>query len=335
LFSPFITSRQSYGAGPVSTELGPELVTVDAGAQTILLEDDNQDHDLVPRNPSLSDVLLVRSYLLQYTCLPAEIINIILDYASYWASATFQLDYPVQATGSTPFDDVLILRTIPLGLSHEENLDGSLHIHGPTKSEVATWAPPRGQNPFRKVEFRISSHDQGWCSFIDPNWGPYDGSSTWFEAYIEHTLIQQSDCSLLRVASENTIQSGGFQWTNEHRTMSPSWIHPSGVALACPSYRPHLPMDNNTPTFLARNLRGNLTLQHHRVVWHYLDDIGAQSDVDPVTGLNSGGGTSVMLNGSFVRELKIGDTIAVWAKARHPRWVNYIHNASVTVSWAI
>lgn len=40
-------------------------------------------------------------------------------------------------------------------------------------------------------------------------------------------------------------------------------------------------------------------------------------------------------DGEFVRNLKLGDIVTVWAKARFPGWVNYVDRVKVDVYWAI
>jgi len=74
--------------------------------------------------------------------------------------------------------------------------------------------------------------------------------------------------------------------------------------------------------------------QEVEIVWHYRDNISPESpaayDVERTTGRGR-----ATLDGRFVRELQVGDSIAVWARARFPGWVNYVESASVTVFWAV
>lgn len=277
--------------------------------------------------PSPSDIVQARKYFKQYTPLPPEIIDMIFDLASYWASVTFTRSTPARAEGKW-LENVMILRTMPLGLYCKDNTDSSYQIHDPTGPGGSTWAPPRGRCPFREVNFHIHSHDQGWCDYTDPNWGPYDGSDTWFDAYIEHPLVQQPDWTMLRIASEGTIAPEGFRWPNEYCTMPSLWSDSGDVALVCPAYHaqkdpwPH----TDKATHLAHNPRANRTLKHHHITWNYLDDFGVQYDPDigdrPSTG-------------KLVRDIRIGDTVAVWARSRCQAWINHVQNVSITVSWAV
>jgi hypothetical protein len=40
-------------------------------------------------------------------------------------------------------------------------------------------------------------------------------------------------------------------------------------------------------------------------------------------------------NGQFVRDLKVGDIVTVWGKARFPGWVNMIETVQIDVYWAV
>lgn len=286
--------------------------------------------------PSASDIIQVRAYFIQRTSLPLEIIDMILDLASYWASATFTRRTPIRARGKL-LENIVILRTMPLGLYCERKADGSYQIHGSADPGSSTWAPPRGLSPFRKVEFHIKSHDQGWCDYTDPNWGPHDGSDTWFDAYVEQPLIQQPDMSLRRITSElseGVIPLEGFRWPNEYHTI-PSLFSDSGdIAFACPAYHaqkdpwPH----TDKATHLAHNLRADGTLQHHHITWDYLDDPDVLSGADIGEDGNS---LRPATKGSLVRDMRVGDTIALWARSRCWAWDNNVQRASITVSWAI
>ena len=74
--------------------------------------------------------------------------------------------------------------------------------------------------------------------------------------------------------------------------------------------------------------------QHREIIWHYLDDISADSEEAYNIERTKGRGRGT-LDGSGVRDLEIGDSIAVWARARFPGWANYVFNASARVFWAI
>ena len=71
----------------------------------------------------------------------------------------------------------------------------------------------------------------------------------------------------------------------------------------------------------------------YRVEWSYLDD------VDPYTvaadELEKGGRGKATGDGNFVRNLRIGDVVTLWAHARFPGWENKVKNVQMDVYWAI
>lgn len=84
---------------------------------------------------------------------------------------------------------------------------------------------------------------------------------------------------------------------------------------------------------IQRNRAATLNPTTHTVVWSSHDNIDPESAaaVDLVKqGRGSGTGT-----GDFVRGLKVGDTVTVWAKARFPQWTNYVSSVGVDVYWAV
>ena len=72
----------------------------------------------------------------------------------------------------------------------------------------------------------------------------------------------------------------------------------------------------------------------HSVVWRATDNIQSGSQEAAVLLGAHGRGTGTG-NGRFVRDLKLGDVITVWAKARFPAWVNYVESVMVDVYWAL
>lgn len=93
---------------------------------------------------------------------------------------------------------------------------------------------------------------------------------------------------------------------------------------------PLLPNDQWT---IQQNKRATSQWQDHKVTWHYLDNVKADSDdgkklEDMGRGRETG-------DGSFVRDLKMGDVITVWGKARFPGWVNTVEKVKVEVYWAV
>lgn len=93
------------------------------------------------------------------------------------------------------------------------------------------------------------------------------------------------------------------------------------------------PLQPNDQWTIQQNKRATSQWQDHKVTWHYLDNVKADSDEgkkleDVGRGRETG-------DGSFVRDLKMGDVITVWGKARFPGWVNTVERVKVEVYWAV
>lgn len=91
-----------------------------------------------------------------------------------------------------------------------------------------------------------------------------------------------------------------------------------------------LPRDNKVQV----NSKHMGDLQNTMVVWHYQDNIRSDSpEAYEIEGTRGRGRST--LDGHYVRELEIGDSIALWARARFPGWRNYVYKATVRVFWAV
>jgi hypothetical protein len=76
------------------------------------------------------------------------------------------------------------------------------------------------------------------------------------------------------------------------------------------------------------------SMQEHTIVWHYLDNVSPDSlEAEEVERMQGRG--RLTLDGRGVRELEVGDSIAVWARARFPGWSNRVARARAQVFWAI
>lgn len=73
--------------------------------------------------------------------------------------------------------------------------------------------------------------------------------------------------------------------------------------------------------------------QEHVVTWSYLDDVNP--DTDAGKALADQGRGRATGDGSFVRELRMGDVITIWGKARFPGWANHIEHVKIEVYWAV
>lgn len=73
-------------------------------------------------------------------------------------------------------------------------------------------------------------------------------------------------------------------------------------------------------------------MQEHRVEWSWTDDVDDEAGALALTQEGRGRDTG---NGEFVRGLRLGDVVTVWAKSRFPAWVNYVESVKVEVYWAV
>lgn len=74
-------------------------------------------------------------------------------------------------------------------------------------------------------------------------------------------------------------------------------------------------------------------INEHRVEWSYLDDIDPESpEADRLVEIGRGRATG---NGKFVRSLKLGDVVTLWAQARFAAWQNIVERVQVDVYWVV
>lgn len=140
----------------------------------------------------------------------------------------------------------------------------------------------------------------------------YEHSWTWFDAEV------------IRGAYEKNMYANGVEQELLDNERGQEKRHfSSGDALL-------LPRSNKLQSNRARVSE----TQNVEITWHYLDDI--QPDSEEAYGIerSKGRGRST-LDGHGVRELQVGDSIALWARARFPGWRNYVGRASVRIFWAV
>jgi hypothetical protein len=227
----------------------------------------------------------------------------------------------------------------------------------------------RGEFPCRKVVFTIKSHDQGWGGQRDQR-GTYKGSYTWFEAGHER-LIAFPDTHNINSpdSKENSNIPDEKKWpgdgitdleslpqfsllleANSARTKSQEAS--KNPATTCTLYTispktesritAHEPPQTETwfshalmPSndCIQKNLTATKESQLNIIEWRYDDDINPES-LD-AKNLDDQGRGPASKTGEYVRNLKVGDSVTVWAKARFPMWVNTIEEVKIDVYWAV
>jgi hypothetical protein len=267
--------------------------------------------------PSLWDVLKVR-YLLQWKLangLPEELIDLIVDAAEYWPS----VEHKMQEKRNIQKDcDQVLLKTVPLCY------DRNVCLHLPNKlNELILTSPPtqslekdtpkplphRGAHPCRKIIFNLSSHDQGNGRRRE---NMYEFSWTWFDTEVIHGAHERK---MYTNGEEQEILDNERGQKRKHYTEADALLLPRGNKLQV-------------------NGAHVGEMQHVEIVWDYRDGIQPESAEADEIEKNLGRGR-LTLEGRGVRELEVGDSVALWARARFPGWSNHVERACVRVFWAV
>lgn len=212
-------------------------------------------------------------------------------------------------------------------------------------------------HPCRKIVFTITSRDQGWSNTARQDRGSYRGSYTWFEAGLERFSqdVEPDNVSDEKGATETT-EGGSSQamalsekLSDHNGDPSPDATgHDSNLSGSYPPMKALRPIHptlepNANPPALHFDLLASpqYTIQHnktatrtpttHTVVWSWKDNIEpptAQYLKDIGRGEETG-------TGDFVRNLKLGDVVTVWAKSRFGGWANHVEAVKVDIYWAL
>lgn len=86
-------------------------------------------------------------------------------------------------------------------------------------------------------------------------------------------------------------------------------------------------------TCLQKNLTATRDVTEHVITWSADDHINPESP--EADALEEQGRGKASLNGEFMRNLKMGDSITVWGKARFGGWSNFVTEVKVDVYWAV
>lgn len=88
-----------------------------------------------------------------------------------------------------------------------------------------------------------------------------------------------------------------------------------------------------TDSVLQKNVVAERNFKTHTITWLYTDSIHPESPEGDELHLQGRG--KVTGSGEYVRNMKIGDCITVWAKARFSGWVNVVERVEIDVYWAV
>lgn len=166
--------------------------------------------------------------------------------------------------------------------------------------------PHRTAHPCRKIVFFIASHDQGWGGRQK---GSYESSNTWFDAEILPSTLEEWP--------ENEVAA-------THSTSPPKkrYFNPGGAHLL------------STENKLQSNKTAEKETQRYTITWHHLDNIDPTTPEAEEIERCQGRGRAT-LDGRRVRQIGLGDSVSVIARARFGGWTNHIDQLSVRVFWAV
>ena len=127
--------------------------------------------------PSIHDVIKTKQILgVLQPCLPIDLIDGILDFASYWAHTSTTMTQDTRAQGRVK-EHVFVMRSKPLCIGACESNDEEQTVHDIDE-------PPL-EFPARRVVWIIKSHDQGFSGEAPNTKGTYAYSWTGFDAGVE------------------------------------------------------------------------------------------------------------------------------------------------------
>jgi hypothetical protein len=192
-------------------------------------------------------------------------------------------------------------------------------------SRLLVASMPTLEHPVRKIVFTIKSHDQGWAS---QQRHTYKSSWTWFEAGLERfDAKQENHHECLHCDPQRGSQIFPIC---KLKPVQP-YIDPSPDIDSDGNDHPRLYHDllPNEEYTIQRNFVADSSPKTHTVVWSCHDDEA------PADWLEDEGRGRETATGDFVRGLKAGDVVSVWAKARFPGWRNHIDMVQVEIYWAV
>lgn len=219
-------------------------------------------------------------------------------------------------------------------------------LNNATEEVLAAWqsrALPRGTHLCRKIVFTIKSHDQGWGGPAGCR-GTYNGSSTWFDYGLEKVSAfretKQQEASELAPLPQ-------FRLDHKAQGKQPSPPDPPVLCSLRTILPPTRPLDDRDPntsyefrfdldpgaTCLQRNVVAKRETKEHKITWSCGDNINPESA--EANALSQQGRGPATGTGEFVRNLKLGDVVTVWAKARYGGWVNHVDEVKIDVYWAV
>ncbi|KAK7739050.1 hypothetical protein SLS53_005948 [Cytospora paraplurivora] len=307
--------------------------------------------------PTPMDVVVVKAMLSEGLKLPPEIVLSIIDFAEYWPHTSVRLDHSITVHSGRNRENQFVLRSKPLGLIKKVHYDDHYYsfttanplplsedgLHPLSQYQKWIGGPTDTlEHPCRKIVFTIESHDQGWGG-LHQDRGTYRGSWTWFEAGLErfdknatHPGDTPEKDAVVAEAAAN--EAGGSSSTPRGPNQVPPdpYFPVYGMRSVYPTLEAdqaafHHDLHPSNDWTIQKNKAATRQSTTHKVVWSWKDDINPLT-AEQLEGLGRGPATG---NGEFVRNLKLGDVVTVWAKTRFGGWVNNVEHVNMDIYWAL
>lgn len=183
--------------------------------------------------------------------------------------------------------------------------------------------------------------DQGWGGERSEFRGTYKGSYTWFDVGLEHLEVINTDTCMSETQTPNGFIKQLRLESGDGTLKGPTSIYCDFCSIwppviKDPSNPSHYKFDHPFLPSQAR-LQSNRTatpeLKEYIITWAYDDCVSPRSPGgDRLEEEGRGRETG---NGNFVRNLKIGDIITIWARARFSGWRNNVVYAKIDLYWAV
>lgn len=312
-------------------------------------------------SPRMADVILLRDFLRQM--MPVELIDVIIDLAEYWPHTSSTLDMTTRVYSghmsygsyihdirkqskkdrSTPesrrecLENGFLLRTPPLGIQCVQSNPStyrrpSCALSNRKKSsengETRTkhWLPPRDSHPARMIVFEILSREERLEDrpFLRVR-GTHSSviSKTSFDATIDSIRLPQMAPQLDVAPMIWTTEAATQEAYAQLPTRISSGVWRRGSSKTHSTLKTHTIVTEN---FSAQNKK-TLT------IWRYDECVSSRSTSEKTFGSRTGSG--------FVRCLRNGESIALWARARdgdgnaRTPCCNIVERAKIHVFWAV
>ena len=219
------------------------------------------------------------------------------------------------------------------------------------RPRTPTWLPPRGLHPARRVVFEILSREERLENSHRPgSTFCYANSKTSFDATVDTISFPKTTKKSIKRSIDPLIWTAEAATKDCHqqpadicytiRSRSPNHPSPSPSSSSCSSSSSNPPYQATSPSGVTKNY----TAHNRKVVrtWRY---DGAERCYLPTTDRDFGSENAT----EFVRGLKEGDCIGLWARARKVEardsrrrpgeqdraWCNVVDRVAIHVFWAV